>query len=64
VVWTKGSESKWHRIGALTYDTDKSKGTIRGASVPVTSFDFKVTAEKSAEPEAPSDTVVISQHVN
>jgi hypothetical protein len=64
VVWTKGTEPKWHRVGALKYEAGDHKASLEGASVPVTSFDFKVTVEKSAEPEIPSDTVVLSQHVN
>jgi hypothetical protein len=64
VLWTKGSPPKWHRVGALKFDADKRRGTLEGGSVPVTSFDLKVTAEKSVEPEVPSDTVVVEQHVN
>jgi hypothetical protein len=64
VVWTKGDAPKWHRVGALRYDESARKGSIEGASVPVTSFDLKVTAEKVEEPEIPSDNLVVTQHVN
>jgi hypothetical protein len=63
VVWTKSS-GKWHRVGALNYTESSRKGHIEGASVPVTSFDFQLTAEKGPAPEIPSDTVVLAQHVN
>jgi hypothetical protein len=64
VVWTKDDKPKWHRVAALKYDASSRKGTLEGASVPVESFDFKITAEKSDEPELPSDFLVVAQHVN
>jgi hypothetical protein len=64
VVWTKAKQPKWHRVAALKYDASSRKGTLEGASVPVESFDFKITAEKWDEPELPSDFLIASQHVN
>lgn len=64
VVWTKGEKPKWHRVGALKYEEGDRKGSIEGASVPVTAFDLQITVEKEAAPDLPSSDVVISQHVN
>ena len=57
VVWTKGDKPKWHRVGALKYDAGARKALIEGASVPVVSFDLKITAEVSDNPEIPSDNL-------
>jgi len=59
-----GDKPKWHRVGALKYDDGGRKGSLEGASVPVTSFDLKVTSEEKEDPEIPSDNLVITQHVN
>ena len=64
VVWTKGEKPKWHRVGALKYEEGDRKGSIEGASVPVTAFDLQITVEKEAAPDQPSSDVVLSQHVN
>jgi hypothetical protein len=64
VVWTKGEKPKWHRVGALKYDEGDRKGSIEGASVPVTAFDLQITVEGDAAPDGPSSDVVLSQHVN
>lgn len=64
VVWTKGEKPKWHRVGALKYDEGDRKGSIEGASVPVTAFDLQITVEGDAAPDGPSSDVVLAQHVN
>ncbi|MFT3776085.1 MAG: hypothetical protein QM820_62880 [Minicystis sp.] len=64
VVWTKGNKPKWHRVGALKYEEGERKGSIEGASVPVTAFDLQITVEGDAAPDLPSSDVVLSQHVN
>jgi hypothetical protein len=64
VVWTKGEKPKWHRVGALKYEEGSRKGSIEGASVPVTAFDLQITVEKDPAPDAPSSDVVLQQHVN
>ncbi len=64
VVWTKADKPKWHRVGAMKYDDGARKGSIEGASVPVTAFDLQVTVEQDTAPEAPSGDVVLFQRVN
>jgi hypothetical protein len=64
VVWTKGEKGKWHRVGALKYDEGDRKGSIEGASVPVTAFDLQITVERDAAPDGPSGDVLFSQRVN
>jgi hypothetical protein len=64
VVWTKGDKPKWHRVGALKYDPGSRKALIEGASVPVVSFDLKITGEATDNPDLPSDNLVVTQHVN
>jgi hypothetical protein len=64
IVWTKDDKPKWHRVAALQYDASSRQGKLEGASVPVKSFDFKITSEKTQEPEIPSDFVIATQHVN
>jgi hypothetical protein len=64
VVWTKGDKPKWHRVGALKYEEGSRKGSIEGASVPVTAFDLQITVEKDPAPDGPSSDVVLKQHVN
>lgn len=64
VVWTKGEKPKWHRVGALKYDAGDRRGSIEGASVPVTAFDLQITVEKEADADAPSSDVVLTQHIN
>jgi hypothetical protein len=64
VLWTKGDKGKWHRVGALKYDEGDRKGSIEGASVPVTSFDLEITVEKEADADAPSGDVLFAQRVN
>jgi hypothetical protein len=64
VVWTKGEKPKWHRVGALKYEEGDRRGSIEGASVPVTAFDLQITVEKDADAEAPSGDAIITQHVN
>jgi hypothetical protein len=65
VVWAKIEKRGWQRVAALKYDDGNRKGTLEGASVPVTSFDLQITVEKEAAPEGgPSGDVVLAQHVN
>jgi hypothetical protein len=64
VVWTKGEKPKWHRVGALKYDDGARRGSIEGASVPVTAFELEITVENDAAAELPSNDVVLQQHVN
>jgi hypothetical protein len=64
VVWSKGEKGKWRRVGGLKYDEGDRKGSLEGASVPVTAFDLQITVEKDAEADAPSGDVLFSQRVN
>lgn len=64
VVWAKKGDAAWQRVGALDYDKDARKGTIKEASVPLTSFELSVTIESKPDPAAPSSDVVLAQKVN
>jgi len=63
VAWQRKNDgASWSRIGDLQYDPASRKGKLSG-SVPETSFDFEVTAEKTESPVSPSADVVFSQRV-
>lgn len=63
IAWQRRNDEKaWARIGDLQYDPSSRKGMLN-ASVPETSFDFQVTAEKSETPASPSSDVVFSQRI-
>lgn len=64
VAWhRKNSSAIWARLGSLKYDPSDRDGEMKG-SVPETSFDFQITAEKAALAASPSSDVVFSQHVS
>jgi hypothetical protein len=64
VVWQrKDSSGKWSRVGGLQYKEGDRKGTFKG-SVPETSFDLEISAEKEAAAESPSADIVFAQRVN
>lgn len=64
IIWQrKDTGSQWTRVGTLVYDDKDREGKFEG-SVPETSFDLSITAEKDAGAAAPSADVVFSQHVN
>jgi predicted small lipoprotein YifL len=63
VVWARGKDKPWQRVGALKYDSDARKGELAEASVPLVEFELLITAEKKSDPESPSKVVVISQEV-
>ena len=64
VVWQrKDSSGKWSRVGGLDYKEGDRKATFKG-SVPETSFDLEISAEKEASAESPSADIVFAQRVN
>ena len=64
VAWQrKSSSAVWARLGSLQYDSSDREGELKG-SVPETSFDFQITAEKMALAASPSSDVVFSQRVS
>jgi len=64
IAWyRKDNAGTWGRIGAIVYDLSSRDGKMEGASVPETTFDLQVTAEKVLDPASPSTVVVFSQHV-
>jgi hypothetical protein len=64
VVWARGGDSdNWLRVGSLKYDEGSRKGSLEGASVPLTSFDLSVTVEKRVTPASPSSDILMSQRV-
>lgn len=64
VVWhRKDSGGTWARSGGLAYDESDRKGKWTG-SVPETSFDLTISAEKEATAGSPSGETVFSQRVN
>lgn len=64
LVWIKNEKGKWQRVGALKYDEGNRKGTLEGASAPLTSFDLMVTVEKEIAAEGPSSDPFYVQHIN
>jgi len=64
VVWARRDDgAPWVRVGSLKYDNDARKGELYGASVPETSFELIVSAERQAAPAGPSADVVLTQKV-
>ena len=64
VVWhRKDSGGAWARSGGLVYDESDRKGKWTG-SIPETSFDLTISAEKEASAGTPYREAVLSQHVN
>jgi hypothetical protein len=64
VVWyRKDNKATWVRMGALKYDVDDRKGSLRGSAAE-TSFDFEISAEPSADVSSPSGEVIFAQRVN
>jgi hypothetical protein len=64
VVWhRKDSSGAWARSGGLAYDESDRKGKWTG-SIPETSFDLVISAEKEVSAGSPSGETVFSQHVN
>ena len=63
VVWQrKNDSSPWQRVGALTYDKGKRRGTIE-ATAPETKFELVITAEINSAPASPSGNVMFQQLV-
>lgn len=63
VAWSrKNASAVWSRLGSLKYESGDRGGSMTG-SVPETSFDFEMTAEKAALAASPSSDVVFTQHV-
>jgi len=63
VAWSrKNATATWTRLGSLKYESSERGGTMKG-TVPETSFDFAVTAEKAALAATPSNDVVFEQRV-
>ena len=63
VAWARKSASAvWTRLGSLKYDSKERGGTMKG-SVPETSFDFAISAEKAALAASPSSDIVFQQRV-
>jgi hypothetical protein len=63
VAWQRKNDgASWSHIGDLQYEESSRKGKLNG-SVPETSFDFEVTAEKGDAPASPSPDVVFSQRI-
>jgi hypothetical protein len=63
VAWSrKNANATWTRLGSLKYDSGNRGGTMAG-SVPETSFDFAVSAEKAALAASPSSDIVFEQRV-
>ena len=64
VVWARRDDgAPWARVGSLKYDNGSRKGELYGASVPETSFELIVSAERQAAPAGPSADVVLAQKV-
>lgn len=64
VVWARRDDgAPWARVGSLKYDGGSRKGELYGASVPETSFELIVSAEKQTGPAGPSADVVVAQKV-
>ena len=64
VVWhRRDSSGAWTRSGGLAYDESDRKGKWTG-TVPETSFNLVISAEKEASAGSPSGETVFSQHVN
>ena len=63
VVWARPNQSaQWGRVGVLAYDEGDRRGELV-ATVPFLTFDLIVTTESAAEAPAPSDKLLIAQHV-
>lgn len=63
VAWSrKNTSAQWTRLGSLKYESSDRGGMMKG-SVPETSFDFALTAEKAALAASPSSDVVFEQRV-
>ncbi|HYP98888.1 MAG TPA: hypothetical protein VER96_09445 [Polyangiaceae bacterium] len=63
VAWSrKNTSAAWTRLGSLAYDPKDRGGTMKG-SVPETSFDFAISAEKAALAASPSSEIVFKQRV-
>ena len=63
VVWARpNANAPWGRVGALTYDEGGRSGEFTG-TVPFVVFDLLVSTEAASDVAAPSDKVLITQHV-
>ena len=63
VVWQrKNDTAPWQRIGALTYDKGKRRGTLEG-TCPETKFELVITAELNTSPASPSGNIMFQQLV-
>jgi hypothetical protein len=60
--WRRDVDTSWVRLAAINYDADERGGTLT-ASAPEVAFDFQISAEAEATPEAPSESVVFFQRV-
>ena len=63
VVWQrKNDTAQWQRVGALTYDKGKRRGTLE-ATAPETKLELVITAEMSGSPASPSGNILFQQLV-
>jgi hypothetical protein len=63
VAWArKSAAAPWSRVGALAYDPDARAGQA-DLTTPFTSFDLLITAEATAEGEAPEGKPLFLQRI-
>jgi len=62
VVWTRGANQQWVRVGSLAYNPGDREGRLEGMA-PFTAFELNITAENTAAPAVPSQNVVLVQRV-
>ncbi|MEZ4256010.1 MAG: hypothetical protein R3A78_09920 [Polyangiales bacterium] len=63
VVWFTGPDKRARAAGVLTYNEEAMEGTL-AATTPLHSFSLRITAEADPKAQAPSDYVVIDQHID